>query len=132
MPRIDLISKDEAIKLGDEEGHYIIRRLPQEIVRQIRERHTKRIESEIAGAPPREETDWAAVELDQLDYIIQDWLVYGPGGERAPCTRGNKTALPQGERAAILQAAGAANLEGDISGPLRSLKGPSKADASQG
>jgi hypothetical protein len=129
MPRIDLISKDEAITVGDAEGFYIIRRLPVEMAREIRDRHTKRIEPETPGAFPREETDWPAVELDQLDYVIQDWKVFGPDGTPAACTRANKNALPRGERDAVLQVAGATNRSGELSGPLRPLKPTLEAEA---
>ena len=119
MPRIDLISEDEAIRIGDEEGWFLIRRLSSEMAREIRARHTRRIEAAEPGGVSREETDWAEVELDQLDYIIQDWLVYGPGGEAAPRTRANIAALPATIREEILGAAGAVNLQGDSGGPLR-------------
>ena len=119
MPRIDLITEMESIRIGDEDGWFLIRRLSRQVAREIRDRHTTRIESETAGGPSREEIDWPAVELDQLDWIVQDWLVYGPGGEKAPCTRQNKSALPAVIRDEILAAAGTVNLEGGSGGPLR-------------
>jgi len=129
MPRIDLISKDEAITVGDAEGYYVIRRLPPEEASAIIERNTRRIESDTPGAPAQRETDWRGVELDQLDYIIQDWLVYRADGQRAECTRANKAGLPRGEREAILQAAGTMNLSGGLSSPLRPWKPTSKEGA---
>ena len=126
MPRIDLIGQDEATTVGDADGYYVIRRLSAEMAREIRDRHTKRIEPEAPGAFPREETDWHAVEIDQLDYVIQDWKVFSPDGTQAPCTRANKVALPSGERQAVLQAAGAMNLSGGLSNPLRPWKPTSK------
>ena len=129
MPRIDLISKDEAITVGDAEGYYVIRRLSPEIAREIIERNTTRIEPESPAGIPREQTDWPAVEVDQLDYVIQDWKVYGPDGQPAPCTRANKAALPRGEREAVLQAAGAMNRTGGVSSPLRPWKPTSKEAA---
>ncbi len=132
MPRIDLISKDETIRIGDAEGYFLIRRLPSEVAREIRERHTKRVESGEPRAESREETDWAEVELDQLDYIIQDWLVHGPDGAPAPCTRANKAALPAATRVEVMAAAGAVNLAGDPSAPLRPWSAPSGPPAPAG
>jgi hypothetical protein len=127
MPRIDLISKDEAMKKGDPEGYYIIRRLSPEMADEIRDRHIERIEPEAPGGVPCEKIDWRAVAWDQLDYVIQDWLVYGPDDQPAPCTMANKKWLPQGERQAILEAAGARNLRGELSAPLQPWKEASKA-----
>lgn len=126
MPKIQLISPDESFEIGDAECAFTIRRVHQDMIREIRRRHTRRIEAEAPGQFPREETDEAEVDRDLMDYLIQDWRgVELADGSPAPCTRENKAALPGSIRTEILMAAGAINLKGDSAGPLRPLKATS-------
>ena len=128
MPKIQLISRDEVIEIGDGECAFVLRRLSPDVVREARRRHTRRLEAESSGQFPREETDEAEVDKDILDYVIQDWRgVELTDGSPAPCTRDHKHALPNSVKAEILAAVGAVNLQGDSLGPLRPLKGSSKA-----
>jgi len=142
MPKIQLISRDEVFEIGDADCAFTLRRLSPDVVREARRRHTQRVEHSAeriasesdamrhALGAVREETDEAEVDKDILDYVIQDWRgVELTDGSPAPCTRDHKHALPNSVKAEILAAVGAVNLQGDSLGPLRPLKGSSKAGA---
>lgn len=133
MPRIELISPDESFTLGDADSSFTLRRLGTETAREIRRRHTRRIDPDRPGDYPRDETDEAEVERDQLDYIIQDWKgIAGPGGADAPCTRDNKSRLPQTVKIQILTAAHAVNTSGDLEAQLKNWPRPSGTPAPAG
>jgi hypothetical protein len=128
MPKVQLISKDESFIIGDAEHWYRIRRPPQEIVREIRRRHTVRIEPEMPGMPFREETDEGEVDRDLLDYLVIEWGgIELTDGSPAPCTREHKAALPATEKNQIFGASGVINLSGESGGSLKNLSGPSVA-----
>jgi hypothetical protein len=131
MPKIDLIATHESFTIGDEEHSYTLRRVPQEMVAEIRKRHTTRVER--AGGPPRGEIDHDAINQDMLDYAIQSWTgICGPGGTEAPCTAANKAALPNAEKFRIIAALGAVNLQAETGADLKNLSGPSATPGPEG
>ena len=133
MPKIDLISRDEAFEIGDEDCRFVLRRLDPNVIRESRQRHTRRLEAEGPGQPPREEIDEAEVDKDLLDYIVQDWKgVLGPDGQEAPCTRENKYLLPPSVKAQILATTQVVNRQGNLTGTLKNLSAPSGAPGQGG
>ena len=133
MPRIDLIRRDESFRIGDADHWYAIRRVHPDLLREIRRRHTRRLEPETPGQLPREETDEVEVDKDFYDYIIQDWGgICEPGGSEAPCTREHKWLLPGSEKNQILVAAHAVDTQGAAGGDLKNLSAPSAQRAPEG
>ncbi len=126
MPKIELITADEVMTVGDADVEIVIRRIHPDVYREIRARHTRTVEE--AGGVRRSEADEGEIDKDVLDYVIQAWPrgVVMPGGAAAPCTRAMKAALPSRIRTQILTLAfGAINTEGAESGELKNLRTPS-------
>lgn len=121
MPKIELITRDEVMEIGDAECLFLVRRLSAEMLREIRRRHTRWVGE---GPDRRLETDEDEVDQDLMDYVIQDWPrgVVLPDGSPAPCTREAKQALPGAVRLQLLAAAGAANTAGDEVTALKNLR----------
>lgn len=132
MAKVVLVSSEEKLTLCDDpgpNGHgYNLRRIPEEMLKAIRESHTTTVES--PGLPPHRETDEVAVQKVVLDYAIQSWWgIELTEDVPADCTAAAKSALPRSEKLRIMGSIAAINLKGESGSDLRPLPAPSAPPA---
>jgi len=93
--KIQIVDEEELFVYESDESEIVYRRIPDDVVRKLNRRHTKKKGRDRTGQPI-EEVDADALAMDMLDYIIVRWnnIVHPVTGEDVPCTRDYKGKLP--------------------------------------
>jgi hypothetical protein len=90
---------------GDKDTAYTLRRLTRAKYREVQKQNTEKVVNKRTHQR-EDQTDWAAMTDDLLDYTIVGWTGVVIGGVAAPCDRHHKMLLDAPTVDAILERAG--------------------------
>jgi hypothetical protein len=90
---------------GDAETTYQLQLITRQVYRDIHKRHTKK-QVNRSSRSMDEQTDYAAVTEDLIDYCLVGWTGVLDGGAPAELTRENKLMLDGARTQAMLELAG--------------------------
>jgi hypothetical protein len=105
MP-IQIVDDNEEFVYEDDDSKIFYRRMPDDVSRRFRARHTK-IRGRDRAGNPKEETNLDGLADDLIDYIVIRWenVTHPVTKEEVPCTRENKARLPFDVKNELIQLA---------------------------